>query len=31
MKLVAEHAQINDRLQETLEGHPVGKDDGGSS
>ena len=30
-KLVAEYALINDRLQETLEGHPLGKNDGGSS
>ncbi len=30
-KLVAEYALINDRLQETLEGRPLGKNDGGSS
>ncbi len=30
-KLVAEYALINDRLQETLEGNPLGKNDGGSS
>ena len=30
-KLVAEYALINARLQETLEGHPLGKNDGGSS
>lgn len=30
-KFVAEFAQINDRLQETLEGQPLGKNDGGSS
>ena len=30
-KLVAEYALINDRFQEILEGHPLGKNDGGSS
>ena len=30
-KIVAEYALINDRLQETLEGRPLGKDDAGSS
>ena len=30
-KLVAEYALINDRLQETLEGRLLGKNDGGSS
>jgi putative transposase len=30
-KLVAEYALINDRLQETLEGRPSGKNDEGSS
>ncbi len=30
-KPVAEYALINDRLQETLEGRPSGKNDGGSS
>jgi len=30
-KLLAEYALINDRLQETLGGTPLGKNDGGSS